>query len=113
VSISKILFSRATGVETWITSDGRAYFVHLTEVPEDVQNDGEAHFPNNDTRARVSGSTTASSHPLIMFYRLLEADHARQTRTFQKMMTRRIPKSGKECAYTISIHQDGSKSKDA
>jgi hypothetical protein len=29
--VSKILHSRATGVETWITSDGRAYFVQLHE----------------------------------------------------------------------------------
>jgi hypothetical protein len=31
VTATKILYSRATGVETWITSDGRAYFVGLTE----------------------------------------------------------------------------------
>jgi hypothetical protein len=31
VTATKILYSRATGVETWITSDGRAYFVALDE----------------------------------------------------------------------------------
>ncbi|KII93321.1 hypothetical protein PLICRDRAFT_130973 [Plicaturopsis crispa FD-325 SS-3] len=31
VTISHILHSRMTGVETWITSDGRAYFVQLHE----------------------------------------------------------------------------------
>ncbi|KAJ7139708.1 RIC1-domain-containing protein [Mycena epipterygia] len=31
VTATKILYSRATGVETWITSDGRAYFVGLNE----------------------------------------------------------------------------------
>ncbi|KAJ6604206.1 RIC1-domain-containing protein [Mycena vulgaris] len=31
VTATKILYSRATGVETWITSDGRAYFVGLSE----------------------------------------------------------------------------------
>lgn len=29
--MEQILYSRATGVETWITSDGRAYFVRLHE----------------------------------------------------------------------------------
>ncbi|KAF5375289.1 hypothetical protein D9758_000014 [Tetrapyrgos nigripes] len=53
VSVSKILFSRATGVETWITSDGRAYFVHLTEVPVDVQDYEEGFSPEDDTRART------------------------------------------------------------
>ncbi|KAF8213519.1 RIC1-domain-containing protein [Mycena galopus ATCC 62051] len=32
VTATKILYSRATGVETWITSDGRAYFVGLDET---------------------------------------------------------------------------------
>ncbi|KAL0950714.1 hypothetical protein HGRIS_007490 [Hohenbuehelia grisea] len=31
VTVAKILYSRASGVETWITSDGRAYLVHLQE----------------------------------------------------------------------------------
>jgi hypothetical protein len=34
VTVSKILYSRTTGVETWITSDGRAYFVQLQETPD-------------------------------------------------------------------------------
>lgn len=32
--ISNISYSRLTGVETWITSDGRAYFVSLNENSE-------------------------------------------------------------------------------
>lgn len=31
VAVDKVLYSRSTGVETWITSDGRAYFVRLLE----------------------------------------------------------------------------------
>ncbi|KIY51327.1 RIC1-domain-containing protein [Fistulina hepatica ATCC 64428] len=31
VTVVKVLYSRTTGVETWITSDGRAYFVALQE----------------------------------------------------------------------------------
>ncbi|KAJ7814122.1 RIC1-domain-containing protein [Mycena olivaceomarginata] len=34
VTATKILYSRPTGVETWITSDGRAYFVGLNESIE-------------------------------------------------------------------------------
>lgn len=32
VTVSQISFSRITGAETWITSDGRAYFVRLQEA---------------------------------------------------------------------------------
>ncbi|KAF8078253.1 RIC1-domain-containing protein [Lyophyllum atratum] len=32
VSVTKILYSRAMGIEAWITSDGRAYFVRLHET---------------------------------------------------------------------------------
>lgn len=32
VSIVQMSYSRASGVETWISSDGRAYFVQLTEA---------------------------------------------------------------------------------
>ena len=31
MAVDKILYSRTTGVETWITTDGRAYFVTLHE----------------------------------------------------------------------------------
>jgi RAB6A-GEF complex partner protein 1 len=31
VSVSQILHARAMGIEAWITSDGRAYFVRLHE----------------------------------------------------------------------------------
>ncbi|KAF9458722.1 RIC1-domain-containing protein [Collybia nuda] len=55
VSITQILYSRAMGIETWITSDGRVYFVRLHEnidpgtsisglaKAEGPQDDGEAH----------------------------------------------------------------------
>ncbi|THU88454.1 RIC1-domain-containing protein [Dendrothele bispora CBS 962.96] len=53
VSISKIAFSRATGVETWITSDGRAYFVHLTEVEDPREDEPEPYSDDEDPRART------------------------------------------------------------
>lgn len=31
VTVNSITYSRITGAETWVTSDGRAYFVHLSE----------------------------------------------------------------------------------
>ncbi|KAK7468553.1 WD40 repeat protein [Stygiomarasmius scandens] len=58
VSISKIAFSRTTGVETWITSDGRAYFVHLTEV-EDYRED-VSHLSDEDFGSRASRFTRRS-----------------------------------------------------
>ncbi|KAF7310575.1 RIC1 domain-containing protein [Mycena chlorophos] len=39
VTVSRILYSRATGVETWITSDGRAYFVGLSDEPASEADD--------------------------------------------------------------------------
>lgn len=38
VVVNQISYSRTTGVETWITSDGRAYLVQLYEPP-DVESD--------------------------------------------------------------------------
>lgn len=35
VTVEKILYSRHVGVETWITSDGRAYLVQLYDNPPD------------------------------------------------------------------------------
>ena len=35
VSIVQMSYSRTSGVETWISSDGRAYFVQLTETSPD------------------------------------------------------------------------------
>lgn len=35
VAISHVLYDRTTGVESWITSDGRAYVVYLTQSPEE------------------------------------------------------------------------------
>ncbi|KAJ7124731.1 RIC1-domain-containing protein [Mycena crocata] len=61
VTATKILYSRPTGVETWITSDGRAYFVGLNEnikstesevAEEDLRSPGTAghsQFPSVDS----------------------------------------------------------------
>jgi hypothetical protein len=35
VVVDRILYSRSTGTETWLTSDGRAYLVQLYEYSED------------------------------------------------------------------------------
>ena len=35
VTVDRITYSRSTGAETWVTSDGRAYFVHLYENAQD------------------------------------------------------------------------------
>lgn len=40
VSVSHISYSRTAGVETWITSDGRVYFVQLRE-PEDTDSNSD------------------------------------------------------------------------
>ncbi|KAJ7919027.1 RIC1-domain-containing protein [Mycena leptocephala] len=52
VTATKILYSRATGVETWITSDGRAYFVGLTENIKE---------PDSPTTARHHQSLSTDS----------------------------------------------------
>jgi hypothetical protein len=36
VSVNRIIFSRISSGEIWVTSDGRAYFVHLQE---DIDNE--------------------------------------------------------------------------
>ena len=35
VVVDRILYSKTTGTETWLTSDGRAYLVQLYEYSED------------------------------------------------------------------------------
>jgi len=41
VTVTKVLHSRQ-GVETWVTSDGRAYFVELDETERPETNEVEA-----------------------------------------------------------------------
>jgi hypothetical protein len=47
VTVARILHSRLSGVETWITSDGRAYFVRLQEntntTPGEHSSGSDAH----------------------------------------------------------------------
>ncbi|KAJ7630516.1 RIC1-domain-containing protein [Roridomyces roridus] len=61
VTATKILYSRTTGVETWITSDGRAYFVGLSETirPSDSENLEEVIKP----RHHQSASTGSAKEP--------------------------------------------------
>ncbi|KAK7058364.1 WD40 repeat protein [Paramarasmius palmivorus] len=62
VVVSNILFSRSTGVETWITSDGRAYVVRLAEPPSPLDvsesNDGQPPFsPSKNPADRPSSES--------------------------------------------------------
>ncbi|CAK5265262.1 unnamed protein product [Mycena citricolor] len=47
VPVTKILQSRTPGVETWITSDGRAYFVTLNEST--IEENGDQEFGSNES----------------------------------------------------------------
>jgi hypothetical protein len=44
VSVTQILHSRVMGIETWIASDGRAYFVRLHEFDDSEVEAGAAEF---------------------------------------------------------------------
>ncbi|RDB29503.1 RAB6A-GEF complex partner protein 1 [Hypsizygus marmoreus] len=67
VSVTQILHSRIMGIETWITSDGRAYFVRLhgnigseASTSELVEEENHHdHDPNN----RLSFDSSSGSHP--------------------------------------------------
>ncbi|KAJ7770879.1 RIC1-domain-containing protein [Mycena maculata] len=65
VTATKILYSRATGVETWITSDGRAYFVGLSENVKSSESENAEEEPHSPTTARhhhsLSTGSTASA----------------------------------------------------
>lgn len=56
VTVNSIAYSRVTGAETWVTSDGRAYFVHLSENAQAAHSDiasiantngSEVHVPHH------------------------------------------------------------------
>lgn len=59
VSVSEILYSRTTGVETWITSDGRAYFVRLNEPASSAP---EEPYSDAPLSASASASASVSTH---------------------------------------------------
>ncbi|KAJ6574685.1 RIC1-domain-containing protein [Mycena capillaripes] len=61
VTATKILYSRATGVETWITSDGRAYFVGLAEniEPDSEEGSGSPTTPRHHQSASVDSASSA------------------------------------------------------
>jgi len=66
VSVNRIIFSRISSGEIWVTSDGRAYFVHLQE---DIDNEisSEVIFPEEVYhRARSFPCNPAvSSHRVV------------------------------------------------
>ncbi|KAJ7693644.1 RIC1-domain-containing protein [Mycena rosella] len=64
VTATKILYSRPTGVETWITSDGRAYFVGLSEDTRPSGSDGSRSpdAPRHHQSASVDSTASAKEH---------------------------------------------------
>ncbi|KAF7367259.1 RIC1 domain-containing protein [Mycena sanguinolenta] len=60
VTATKILYSRATGVETWITSDGRAYFVGLSENIASAESDDGSGSPKTARQHHQSPSTDST-----------------------------------------------------
>ncbi|KAJ7275450.1 RIC1-domain-containing protein [Mycena haematopus] len=60
VTATKISYSRATGVETWITSDGRAYFVGLDESIALANSEDGSESPKT-TRHHQSPSTDSTT----------------------------------------------------
>ncbi|KAJ6519422.1 RIC1-domain-containing protein [Mycena sanguinolenta] len=60
VTATKILYSRATGVETWITSDGRAYFVGLNESIAPADSEDGSGSPKTARQHHQSPSTDST-----------------------------------------------------
>ena len=67
VSVNKIVFSRISSGEIWVTSDGRAYFVHLREDIDNEISSDEVLFPGEAYhRARsFSCNPAVSSHRVV------------------------------------------------
>ncbi|KAJ7596719.1 RIC1-domain-containing protein [Mycena floridula] len=63
VVVSNILYSRTTGVETWITSDGRVYIVHLAEEQEEEEEQGFSEGDPSSTPKPSTISLTSDSSP--------------------------------------------------
>ncbi|KAJ6626842.1 RIC1-domain-containing protein [Mycena sp. CBHHK59/15] len=61
VTATKILYSRATGVETWITSDGRAYFVGLNESKKSAGSETATEGSHSPSSARHQQSPSIDS----------------------------------------------------
>lgn len=65
VYIAQIFYSYSTGVETWITSDGRVYLVHLR--PEDGY-EGVAHTDTVGSVSDREDQVRLSTHVLCLAY---------------------------------------------
>ncbi|KAF8649858.1 hypothetical protein AX16_005620 [Volvariella volvacea WC 439] len=59
VAVEKILWSRVTGVDTWVMTDGRAYFVRLSEQTG-YKGTGTSGY-NPEDEGRVSAERTSAS----------------------------------------------------
>ncbi|KAJ7462790.1 RIC1-domain-containing protein [Mycena galericulata] len=70
VTATKILYSRATGVETWITSDGRAYFVGLSENiepagSENTEEGGQSPTARHHKSSSVNSTSSAKGQRAV------------------------------------------------
>lgn len=73
VFVSQIAHSRLSGVETWITSDGRAYWVQLDEVTPSESSSADSRGPASSEEGYVS----------CIFLRLVSQSH-----TLQRLLIR-------------------------
>ena len=100
VTVSKIIYSRTTGVETWITSDGRVYFVGLHETaPESSVSE----FTQSDDQERVSPR-------LILVLRLRLTFARRPINSCQTPSQAVRSWAGKAPAFTTLNHRGGCRS---
>ncbi|TFK57640.1 RIC1-domain-containing protein [Heliocybe sulcata] len=60
VAVTKVYHLRGLGAEIWITSDGRAYFVALRELPDANASNPELSRDNGQTRTSIDGRRSAS-----------------------------------------------------
>ena len=56
VTVTRMSYSRAAKVETWITSDGRAYFVQLAEFLADLASNSSSSSMDEDLQRCVGAS---------------------------------------------------------
>jgi hypothetical protein len=105
VTVTKILHSRNTGVETWITSDGRAYFVQLQETSLSEASTSEQGFTDDDTH--VNWCCFFKIFDSIIISRMVYPTHDQGH--LWSPLHHNIIKAGTVHAFTTSRHQSGSK----
>jgi hypothetical protein len=84
VTIQKISYDKSTGAEGWITSDGRAYFVHLNDLSSStapLPNDAsmsEVHIPVPPNTDEVNLYTSHIISSSFSYFRSLQLPHPPQ-----------------------------------